>query len=209
MEMLSNLQGLGEAKFRKMVELLKRGTLPTLIVQLIQDEWGDCCDLPPDVLAKQLESLRTALSSSAEVREKFAAEDNPAAKALGSSGHGLLNEVVELARDHALRVTAQLEKEQTTGCTLPATNGMIELQAKLLGAIQEMKFDLGIDTFMRKMPEDIRQALERQERINYENERKVFEAYKAAEEVLAGLERRQAAVRRDGDDAGNNASQPS
>jgi hypothetical protein len=38
--MLSNLQDFGEGKFRRIVELLKRGAPSTLIVQLIQEQWG-------------------------------------------------------------------------------------------------------------------------------------------------------------------------
>jgi hypothetical protein len=207
--MLSNLQDFGEGKFRRIVELLKRGAPSTLIVQLIQEQWGDCCDLPPDILAKELEWLSTALTISSETPEQFTAEDNAATKVLRSSGHDCLNELVKLALDHAGRVTAQLQREESIGRTFPETNRMIELHAKLLGAIQGMKFDLGIDTYMRRMPQDVRQMLKCQEREKQEDERRVVEAYTAAEEVFERLSCRRHQLRRDPADAGTNANQPS
>jgi len=184
--MLTHLQGLGQEKFRRIVGLLKQGTPPNLIVPWIQDEWGDCCHLPPDSLAKELEGLHSALTDSSAIPEHSTAQDNARVKLLLNPGQSL-EQLVELALVQEHRIEAQLRKEDSTGRIFPETDMMMDRYAKLLLAIQGLKFDLGIEIYMRRMPQDIKQALERQEREEQEVQRQVYEAYGAAEEVFERL----------------------
>jgi len=188
--MLTHLQDLGQEKFRTIVGLLKQGTPPNLIVHWIQDEWGDCCDLPPDTLAQELEGLHTALTDSSAIPEHSTAQDNARMKLLQNPGQSCLERLVELALVQEHRIEAQLRKEDSTGRPFPETDMMMDSYAKLLLAIQGLKFDLGIEIYMRRMPQDIKQALERQEREEQEVQRQVYEAYGAAEEVFERLRAR-------------------
>jgi len=69
---------------------------------------------------------------------------------------------------------------------------MIAGHARLVRDIQEIRFHLGIDTYLRRVPEDVRARLEHLERQERETERQVYEAYKGAEKVFEKLDARSA-----------------
>jgi len=188
--MLTQLQGLGQEKFRTIVGLRKQGTPPNLIVHWIQDEWGDCYDVREDILSEELESLHNYLTTGSQKPEQPASHGNIGTQRLGSPGHECLDQLVRLAEIHARRIQDLLKKEQSSNCIIPETDRMMAGYARLVRDIQELKFDLGVDTYLRRMPEDMRRALECQEHEKQETERRVYEAYEAAEKVFERLSSR-------------------
>jgi hypothetical protein len=85
-----------------------------------------------------------------------------------------------------------LKKEESGNCIIPEIDTMIAGHARLVRDIQEIRFHLGIDTYLRRVPEDVRARLEHLERQERETERQVYEAYKGAEKVFEKLDARSA-----------------
>jgi hypothetical protein len=83
-----------------------------------------------------------------------------------------------------------LKKEESSNCIIPEIDTMIAGHARHVRDIQEIKFYLGIDTYLRRVPEDVRARLENLERQEQETERQVYEAYAAAEQVFKKLSAR-------------------
>lgn len=189
---LTDLHTLGEHKFRSIGQQLRRGVPASSIAQLIQHEWGDCLDVEQDILIEELESLRTDLSTTSHAPKRSASQANGGMHRLSRPGHGCLDELVDLADDQADRIKDLLEREASTGCIIPEIDILMARNAKLVRDIQEIKFHLGIDTYLRRVPEDVRARLEHLERQKQENERQCYEAYEAAEEIFKKLEARRA-----------------
>jgi hypothetical protein len=188
--MLTHLQGLGIEKFRTIVGLLKQGTPQNLIVHWIQDELGDCCDVQEDILSEELESLHKDLTTGSKKPEQPASQGIIGMQRLGSPGHGCLDQLVGLAEIQARRIQHFLKKEESSNCIIPEIDTMIAGHARHVRDIQEIKFYLGIDTYLRRVPEDVRARLENLERQEQETERQVYEAYAAAEQVFKKLSAR-------------------
>jgi hypothetical protein len=97
---------------------------------------------------------------------------------------------VQLTVNHGSWVKGLLEREENTSCLIGKTHKMIDCHRKLLEAIQGMKFDLGVDKYMRSTPEKLWLELERQQRKDEESQRQLFIAYTEAEKVFQRLEKR-------------------
>jgi hypothetical protein len=190
--MLTHLQRLGQEKFRTIVGLLKQGKPPSLIVHWIQDEWGDCCDVQEDILSEELESLHNDLTTGLQKPEQPASQGIIGMQRLGSPGHECLDQLVGLAEIQARRIQDLLNKEESSNCFIPEINTMIAGHARLVRDIQEIKFHLGIDTYLRRVPEDVRARVEHLERQEQETERQVYEAYKGVEKIFEELDARRA-----------------
>jgi len=190
--MLTHLQGLGIEKFRTIVGLLKQGTPQNLIVHWIQDEWGDCYDVQEDILSEELESLHNDLTTGLQKPVQPARQEIIGMQRLGSPGHECLDQLVRLAEIKDRRIQDLLKKEESGNCIIPEIYTMIAGHARLVRDIQEIRFHLGIDTYLRRVPEDVRARLEHLERQERETERQVYEAYKGAEKVFEKLDARSA-----------------
>ena len=204
--MLTNLQSLGQEKFRRIAGLLRQATPPKLIVQLIQDQWGDCSEVPADSLAKELELLRTGLITKSESSQQSTAEDDFGLKSLQSSGHFCLDKMVELGVIRERRIERWREREERSGCIFPEMDVMMNGYENHLKDVQRMKCYLGIDPYVRRMPQDIKKERERQERETQEQQMAIFDAYKTAQEIFEKRFGTTHEVRRDTGSAGTQRS---
>jgi hypothetical protein len=181
---------LGEMKFRRITNELKRGTPVILVARLVQQEWGECQEVPEDTLVKQLQWLKKCLSDSLDEQKQFTREESVRKNCLGNSGHGCLEQLIALAIIDNDRIEGLRKKEQRTGCIIAELDKMIDRYAKLLETIQGLKFDLGVDKYMRSTPEKLWLEIERLKREQGESQRQCVMAYAEAEKVFERLEKR-------------------
>jgi hypothetical protein len=104
-------------------------------------------------------------------------------KLMQGSTPSCLDQLVELALIEEQRMLALSEREKRQGSIIPELTAIMKNYAKLLVAIQGMRFDLGIDEYRRGMSaakkhfEDCEDQAAQQAII--------YEAYATAEKILA------------------------
>ena len=90
----------------------------------------------------------------------------------------VLNELVKLANIQEERVLAMRAEERISGFINPHLDTAIRVLKDLPLNTQKMRFDLGLDEYKRNIPKV--QTAE----SAAEDQRRVYEAYKVAEEIL-------------------------
>lgn len=93
----------------------------------------------------------------------------------------MLEELVKLANIQDERVLALREEERNSGFINPRLDAAISLHKKLLLSILEIRFDLGLDPFLRRTPEEQLKALREKDELAQKH---LYEAYTAAEKIF-------------------------
>jgi hypothetical protein len=133
--MFRELQSLGEQKFRRIAEELKRGMPVMSVAALIQQQWGDCHDLPENKLAEQLKSLRAAISNGAsggDFKENVESRESVRMKLMQGSTPSCLDQLVELALIERQRMLPLWEREKRQDSIIPELTAIMKNYAKLL-----------------------------------------------------------------------------
>jgi hypothetical protein len=167
----ARLYSLGESKMRRITEeMAKPNASPTLCAKMIQEEWGDYLDVSHQTLAQQLNRFRLAMYENklpkpvkiGKLRleamnpmvppEAVGAEDVTGLTKPRSNPLNFLDELNHLATLQMERVEAAIAREKTLGMPVTQTDGIIKNLRETLVAAQQIKFELGIDTYMMPAP---------------------------------------------------------
>jgi hypothetical protein len=147
-------QKLGDERLQRIVNELMRGTPAQTLARLMQQEWGAAQDVCEETLAKQLKRLHTAISNGAFGGE-LAAEARRKASVRIKLFHGsnvdCLDEAIQLALIQRERVLVLWDRERTLNKPIAGLNTAIRIYANLIETVQKIKFDLGLDKYMRGM----------------------------------------------------------
>ncbi len=149
------IQELGTTKFQRIVNELMRGTPAQTLARLIQQEWGDAREVEEETLSKQLMRLRKAVSDGAfggDLAQRARESASVKIKLLHGSSLNCLDELGELAELQKQRVIRFFEIEEGLDRPIPELSKMIMTWATILASMQEMKFNLGIDEYHRRIP---------------------------------------------------------
>lgn len=155
MAAFERLQGLGEERFNKILNLLMRGEPAMRVAREIQQDWKEFQDVAERTLMQQLKRLRLVAAEGAFGKK--------AAQSI-ADGHTLrtpvrlahlnvrvLERLEELSEIQRERVLALVEKEQKmpvpVGPMLAATNAVFNDYRQVLLDLQKIRFDLGLDEF--------------------------------------------------------------
>ena len=152
------LQGLGEEKFKKILNLLMRGEPAMALARTIQmappKGWGEFQDVAERTLTQQLNRLRMAAAEGMfglRAAKSIAAGNTPQIKMLEHVTVRVLDRLEELSEIQRDRVLALVAKEKSmpvpVGALLTATNEVFKDYRQVLLDLQKIRFDLGLDEF--------------------------------------------------------------
>src|ERR1043165_293591 len=185
------LQGLGEERFRYLVNQLVRGTPAMQLARTVQQEWKEFTDVAERTLTQQLNRLRLSAAEGmfgAAAAAELATGAKPVIKLLDGVTSGVLDRMEELAVMQRARCLNFQKKENLVPIVKPqdlaATNGVYSEYRETLIAIQKMRFDLGADAFKGPMNglRGVAQSVTMPDGTNVQ--RQVFEAFNALEDVF-------------------------
>ena len=137
-------QRLGTEKFYRVIDELLNGTSPVTLARRIQQEWGYLRDRDQGLLVMMLEELGASAASG----ELF---DQMVAQAQRSRSQdpdlGVLSELVELAMIQRKRILLLRAFEKRLQRPVAALSKLIKVYLRVLGRIQKLRFDLGLDEY--------------------------------------------------------------
>jgi hypothetical protein len=149
------LQGLGEERFRYLLNALMRG-IPSLdLARVVQQEWKECLEIAEQNLAQQLARLQVTacerMFGPGTFAHKLKFGELPQIKRIEGVTMAVLERMEELANVQRTRYLLLAEKEFgmsfPTGALLTATNTVFTEYRETLKDLQKMRFDLGLDEF--------------------------------------------------------------
>ena len=104
-------------------------------------------------------------------------------KLFRASNVDCLDELIQLALIQKERVFVLVDREKLLGKPIASLSPMIRLYMDLLESVQKIKFDLGVDEYMRGMPV-ARPAASETDQASSEMEQRVLEATLRMEEIF-------------------------
>jgi hypothetical protein len=138
------LQNLGEEKLATIMEALLRGERVKTIARTIQQDWGDAQGLSRVALERELTSLRLSMDGG---------PTNNLSEPSTIPDDGLqvspLHALAGLVQFQATRINWLHKKELAQGKPLPALAQAVRDYGNMLPRLQEMRFDCGVDKYMR------------------------------------------------------------
>lgn len=150
------LQGLGEEKWRTILNHLLRGKPAMALARMIQQEWGDYVGVAEKTLTQQLNRLRLSVAEGA-FGPAMAAEIQKGRPPKVPSGLELTLTALERLEEAStvqyerMQLLVARERARTPGRgegqLIMAVNQTVEGYSRMLQDIQKLRFDLGLDEY--------------------------------------------------------------
>ena len=160
------LRKLGKEKLSTIVDELILGRSVRAIARTIQD-WGGVPGCSPAELFTELANLRATINGGGANCNRPEPRDE-------------LKPLIALQKD---RIEKLFMKEREQAKPLPALSQAVNLQALLLLAVQDLRFDLGLDPYKR-MELTMRELQEAQEEKERQTNEQVFNAVGVVTEIF-------------------------
>jgi hypothetical protein len=181
------LRNLGESKFNAVQNELARGKAPLALARTIRSQWGDFQDCSDTLLAMQLTRLRKHMALG-KMRKQMSitieANRRPDIRALKSPNLDVFQELVALTKMQRIRVQALWEKEITSNKPCPMLNAAVIVLRDMLLSVRKMNVELGIDEELEGLSTPNRTLGNSRCAASASNERHVYEAVAAVEEIF-------------------------
>ena len=162
-------------------DYLLSGMCADVIAQRMLEHRSDAQEVNPDTLVEEIRRLRMAIMN----YDGFnSARGKPSSGGSQSSSLAHLEELAEIQQSHVRRLA---KREQRQGKPVPELSKAVNVSVNLETAIQDMRFDLGLDEYKRVVPsprEREKATADAQQRREEEINKQIFEAVGVLDEIF-------------------------